>query len=103
MTTTRIKVAAATNRMEPGALQMPSSGRRKKPASERAQNVTHTLWPHEIEAFEALRAEVNAGLPAAVGRSDMMRVALRLLLMQSATHVTALLVEARDSLFPASS
>lgn len=55
-------------------------GRPRKDPKTKAQQVSVTLWPNELEAFEALRAAVNADLPAEVSRSDFARLAFKLLL-----------------------
>lgn len=109
MSRQRVKVAAVSKRLPEGALrqtpaaeeapapaqtpaqtqtlvQAPASplkkavGRPKKAPGTKAKGVTVTLWPHELEALEQLRAKINDGLPAEVSRSDLARLAFSLLL-----------------------
>ena len=91
---TRVKIAGVVERLPPGTLQSaepkrpprtPTAeskpvGRPRKAPGTKARGLTVTLWPAELDALERLRGEVNAGLPAPVPRSDLARLAFRLLL-----------------------
>jgi len=54
-------------------------GRPPKLPETKAKGVTVTLWPHEYDSLERLLTRVNQGLPAAVSRSDLARLAFALL------------------------
>ncbi len=108
MSRSRVKVAAVSERLPQGTLrpQTPAEGTGPKPESRtvgrprkapgaKAKGVTVTLWPHEFEALEDLRARVNDGLPAAVPRSDLARLAFSLLLEMSPQDVRAALSKLR--------
>ncbi len=70
-------------------------GRPKKAAGAKAKGITVTLWPDELAALEELRAKVNEGLPAEVGRSDLARLAFSLLLEKSPREVRSELSKVR--------
>ncbi len=110
MSRPRVKVAAVSDRLPKGALERTSgtdeasastaspkksTGRPKKAAGTKAKGVTVTLWPHELEAFEHLRAQVNDGLPAEVSRSDLARLAFSLLIEMKPTGVREALARLR--------
>lgn len=68
-------------------------GRPPKAPSEKAVGLSVTLWPDELEALEQLRTDVNAGLPADVSRSEMVRLAFKLLLAMSPSAVRTALAK----------
>jgi hypothetical protein len=111
----RVKVAGVVDRLPRGTLQdapaepppaaapavtaqhapahAKRTGRPPKAPGSKAVGLTVTLWPHELEALEALRSKVNEGLPADVSRSDVARLAFRLLLEMSPAEVRAALAK----------
>ena len=124
MSRTRIQIAPATNRLPTGSLkaaeeeptpkleaprvdQEPDArnsvprltpravGRPRKDPSAKARGFTITLWPDEAKALEKLMATVNENLPAAVGRSDMTRLALLGLLRKTPEEIIKGLTELR--------
>lgn len=107
MTAKRVQVAAVSNRLpraamkqspegtQPEAPPTKTKGRPRKAPDTKARGVTVTLWPHELEALEALRAKVSNGLPVGVPRSDLARLAIALLLKMKPQDVRAALTERR--------
>lgn len=119
MSSKRITVAAATQRIPVGALREESDardsvleahgeierrsvrqparpvGRPRKDPSEKARNVSITLWPEEADALDALLARVNEGLPATVSRSDVTRLGLVALMRKAPNEIIRGLTELR--------